>query len=178
MCARWKNGTTTWEQMVDLKQSYPLKLAEYAIAQGVDKTPAYAWWIPHFLKKRRWILAAVRSQYHKQTHKFGFEIPKMVKRSHEIDKENGNMLWQDTIAKEMVNIRIAFKILPDGLKEPVGHQYMERHLVFEIKLDGFHRKSWLVTGGHMTETPAVMTYASVFLVLRNSVNHTNDCSTQ
>ena len=85
----------------------------------------------------------------------------MVKRAHEIDKENGNMLWQDAIAKEMVNVRIAFKILPDGSTEPVGHQYMECHLVFEIKLDGFCRKVWLVTGGHTTETPAVVSYVSV-----------------
>ena len=56
------------------------------------------------------------------------------------------MLWQDAIVNEMVNISIAFKILPDGLKEPVGHQYMECHLVFEITLDGFHRKVQLVTG--------------------------------
>ena len=50
---------------------------------------------------------------------------------------------------------------PDGSREPVGHQYMECHLVFEIKLDGFHRKARLVAGGHMTEAPAVMTYTSV-----------------
>ena len=84
----------------------------------------------------------------------------MVRRAHEINKENGNMVWQDAIAKKMMNVRIAFKILPDGSKEPVGHQYMECHLVFEIKLDGLCRKVWLVTGGHTTETPAVMTYAS------------------
>ena len=147
--------------MVDLKQSYPLKSVEYAIGQGIDKTPVFAWWIPYVLRKRRQILTAVRSWYHKWTHKFGFEILKMVKRAHEIATENGNMLWQDALVKEMVNGRIAFKILPDGLKEPVGHQYMECHLIFEIKLDGFSWKVWLVTRGHMTETPAVMTYASV-----------------
>ena len=58
-------------------------------------------------------------------------------------------------------MRIAFKILPDGSKEPVGHQYMECHLVFEIKLDGLCRKAQLVAGGHMTKAPAVMTYASI-----------------
>ena len=43
---------------------------------------------------------------------------------------------------------------------PFG-QYMECHLVFDVKLDGFKRKARLVAGGHMTDTPAVMTYASV-----------------
>ena len=65
----------------------------------------------------------------------------MVRRAHEIDEANGNTLWSDAIAKEMADMRIEFKILPDGLKELVGHQYMECHLVFKIKLDGFCRKA-------------------------------------
>ena len=38
---------------------------------------------------------------------------------------------------------------------------MDCHLVYEIELDGFCRKVWLVAKGHMTEAPAVTTYASV-----------------
>ena len=129
LCVRWKNGTTTWEQLVDLKHSYPLELAEYAIAQGIDGTPAFSWWVTYVLRKRRRILAAVQSRYHKRSHKFGFEIPKTIKRALEINKEYGNTLWQDAIAKEMANVKVAFKILPDGAKEPVGHQYMDCHLV-------------------------------------------------
>ena len=161
LCVRWKNGATTWERLADLKHSYPLELAEYAIAHGIDGTPAFSWWVPYVIRKRRRILAAVQSRYHKRTHKFGFEIPKTIKRALEIDRECGNTLWQDAIAKEMANVKVAFKILPDGAKEPVGHQYMDCHLVYEIKLDGFRRKARLVAGGHMTEAPAVMTYASV-----------------
>ena len=85
----------------------------------------------------------------------------MLRRAHEIDEANGNTLWRDVIAKEMADIRVEFKILPDGSREPVGHQYMECHLVFEIKLDGFHRKAQLVAWGHMMEAPANMTYTSV-----------------
>ena len=161
LCAKWKNGTTTWERLINLKQLYPLELVEYAIAQGIDKTPAFAWWMPYVLRKRKRILAAVRSHYHKQTHKFGFKIPKTVKQALEIDKEDGNTLWQDAIVKEMANVKVAFKILPDGSKEQVGHQYMDCHLVYKIKLDGFHRKARLVARGRMTKAPAVMTYASV-----------------
>ena len=161
LCVSWKNGSTSWEQLIDLKQSYPLELAEYAIAQGIDGTPAFSWWVPYVLRKRKTILAVVQSRYHKRTHKFGFEIPKTMRRALEIDKECGNTLWQDAIAKEMVNVKVAFKVLPDGAKEPIGHQYMDCHLIYEIKLDGFRRKARLVAGGHMTEAPAVMTYASV-----------------
>ena len=34
-------------------------------------------------------------------------------------------------------------------------------MIFDIKLDGFRRKARLVAGGHMVETPPIMTYASV-----------------
>ena len=61
----------------------------------------------------------------------------------------------------MANVKVAFKVLPDGANDPVGHQYMDCHLIYEINLDGFRRKTRLVAGGHMTEAPAVMTYASV-----------------
>ena len=53
VCARWKDGTMLWEQMVDIKQSYPLELSEYAIAQGINETPAFAWWVPFVLRKRK-----------------------------------------------------------------------------------------------------------------------------
>ena len=69
-----------------------------------------------------------------------------------IDKEDGNTLWQDALVKE---------ILPDGSKDPIEHQYMDCYLVYDIKLDGFRRKAWLVAGGHMPEAPAVMMSASL-----------------
>ena len=114
LCASWKNGSTSWEWLIDLKQSYPLELAEYAIAQRIDRTPVFSWWVPYVLRKRKRILAAVQSRYHKRTHKFGFEIPKTMRWALEIDKECGNTLWQDAIAKEMANVKVVFKVLPDG----------------------------------------------------------------
>ena len=168
LCLRWKNGSMTWERLIDLKKSYPLELAEYAIAKGIDGTPAFSWWVPYVLRKRKRILAAVKSQYHKRTHKFGFEIPKTMRRALEINKECGNTLWQDAIATEMTNVKVAFKVLPDGANDPIGHQYMDCHLIYEIKLDGFRRKARLVAGGHMTKAPAVMTYTS--MVSRETVH--------
>ena len=82
-----------WEKLSDLKESYPVEIAEYAMAQGIDHEPAFAWWVPHTLRKRDRIIAAVGKRYHKRTHKFGFEIPKTVQRAYEIDRENGNTLW-------------------------------------------------------------------------------------
>ena len=161
LCVLWKDGSTSWERLADLKESYPIEVAEYAVAQGIDHEPAFGWWTPYVLKKRDRIIAAVNKRYHKKTHKFGFEIPKTVERARAIDLENGNTLWQDAIAKEMKNVRVAFKILNPGQEPPPAHQFMKCHMIFDIKLDGFRCKARLVAGGHMTETPAVMTYASV-----------------
>jgi Reverse transcriptase (RNA-dependent DNA polymerase) len=119
------------------------------------------------LKQHDRIIAAVNKRYHKRQFKFGFEMPKTVKHALEIDKENGNTLWQEAIALEMEAVRIAFKILHGEDAVPPGYQYMECHMVFEIKIEGFRRKARLVAGGHMTETPAVMTYA--MMVSRDTV---------
>jgi hypothetical protein len=43
LCAEWKDGSTSWEELADLKESYPVEVAEYAKAQGIDHEPAFAW---------------------------------------------------------------------------------------------------------------------------------------
>ena len=63
---------------------------------------------------------------------------------------------------------VAFKVMNEGEEPPPGYQYMECHLVFDIELDGFWCKAQLVAGGHLTETPVVLTYASA--VSRDSVH--------
>jgi Reverse transcriptase (RNA-dependent DNA polymerase) len=54
----------------------------------------------------------------------------------------------------------AFKILDEGVDNPVGHKRINIHMIFDVKAD-FTRKSRLVAGGHMTDPPASITYASV-----------------
>ena len=47
---QWKDRSTSWESMKDIKAVYPVQLAEYAIQQKISKEPAFAWWIPHIIK--------------------------------------------------------------------------------------------------------------------------------
>ena len=62
----------------------------------------------------------------------------------------------------MLNVRIAFKTMSNDEELPLGYQEMPCHMIFDIKLSkGFHRKARLVARGHLVETPAYMTYASV-----------------
>jgi hypothetical protein len=97
----------------------------------------------------------------KRTHKFGIELPKTVNEALELDKKNGNTFWADAIAKEMKDVRVAFKILPDGQSAPIGYQKIPCHMIFDIKVEDFRCKARLVAGGHMTKAPATITYASV-----------------
>ena len=62
----------------------------------------------------------------------------------------------------MTAVRVAFKTLNKGGQTPPGYKYMQCHIIFEIKLDGFRRKARLVGASCMVKyTPAVVTYTSV-----------------
>jgi hypothetical protein len=164
ICCQWKDGSTSWENLSDLKESHPLETAEYAVTIGIDHEPAFNWWVPYVLKKRNRIISLVRkrtTRYLKRTHKFGIEVPKTVKEAYKLDRTNGNTFWADAIAKEMKEVRIAFNILPDGHVVPNGYQKIPCHTVFDIKMEDFRCKARLVAGGHMTGAPATITYASV-----------------
>lgn len=165
-CVQWKDGTTSWEPLANLKESYPVEVAEYALARGLNDEPAFAWWVKTVLNKRDRIIAKVNSRYHKRTHKFGFAVPKTIAEALQIDKENGDDRWAKSIKKEMDKVRIAFDIKEKGSKPPVGYTHINVHMIFDIKLN-FEFKSRLVANGNETGAPASLTYASV--VSRESV---------
>ena len=67
-----------------------------------------------------------------------------------LDKSNGNTVWSDAIAKEMTNVRVAFKILGDNESIQRNHQFAKCHMIFDVKMENFRRKARIVSGGHMT----------------------------
>eukprot|EP00970_Alexandrium_tamarense_P003116 scaffold471_cov109-Alexandrium_tamarense.AAC.4 len=151
-------------KLSDLKESHPVQVAEYAVAQGIAHEPAFNWWVTHVLRKRDRIVAAVKKRnvrYLKKTHKFSIELPKSVAKAYELDRRNGDTKWADAIAKEMKNVRVAFRILPDGERVPQNYQFVHCHMIFDVKMEDLRHKARLVAGGHTTEAPATMTYASV-----------------
>ena len=70
-----------------------------------------------------------------RTHKFGIKLPKMVDEAIVIGKKNRNTYLQDAIAKEMKNIKIAFCILPDDEKTPNRFQFINSHMIIEVKVE-------------------------------------------
>jgi hypothetical protein len=100
-------------------------------------------------------------RYLKRTHKFGIEVPKTVKKAlDELDKKNGNTLWADAIANEMKDVRVPFKILPDGQTAPIGYQKIPCPMIFGVKMEDFCRKARLIAGGHRTEAPTTSSYCT------------------
>ena len=100
------------------------------------------------------------------THKYGIEIPTSIEHAKELDKKNGNTLWQDALKKEMSNVSVAFDILDHGVKPPPGWKRTSGHLVWDLKMDFTCKARW-VKDGHCTPSPAKSNYAGV--VSRESV---------
>jgi hypothetical protein len=95
ICCQWKDSSTTWVSLKDLKESHPLKMAEYAITQGIDHEPVFNWPVPQVLRLRKRITSLVKKQkmsYLKKNLKFGIEVPTLVDHALKIDRRNGNTL--------------------------------------------------------------------------------------
>ena len=71
----WRDGSLSWHRMADIKESYPIQLAEYAISNKIDHEPAFKWWVEKTLKRKKRMINKVKSKYWRNTHKFGIEIP-------------------------------------------------------------------------------------------------------
>ena len=168
LCIQWKDGSTSWERLKDLKESYPLELAQYAVANKLDKEPAFNWWVPFTIKRSKRLIKAVSSskRYMRTWQKYGVEVPKTVERALEIDRETGTDYWRKALQLEMSKIFPCMKILEEGSSTPIGYQTIPCHIVFDVKMD-FTRKARYVAGGHKTSEPEAPTYASV--VSRDSV---------
>ena len=77
LCVQWLDGSTLWQSLKDLRESYPLQVAEYEFMQGINNEPAFKWWVNFVLKKRGRIIKLVRgrqAKYLKKRFKLGIEI--------------------------------------------------------------------------------------------------------
>lgn len=136
MLVKWADDSESWIALKYLKESHPIDIAEFAIAHGIDKEPAFAWWVPYTLQTRGIILSKVTAPIiRKMTHKYGIKIPTSVKHAHELDRKNGNLLRRDALAKEMMNVGMTFEILLDGGKAPPGWKHVTGRIVWDLKVD-------------------------------------------
>ena len=125
LLVEWKDQSESWVKLSELKESHPVETAEFAKSRGIDDESAFAWWVPHTLRKRNAIISAMKTRLRKTTHKYGIEIPTSVDQVMEVERKNGNTMWRDALALEMFNVGVAFEILEEGQSAPTG---WKRHL--------------------------------------------------
>ena len=163
---QWQDKSEQWIPLSVLKECNPVEVALYAKARGIEKEPAFAWWVPYTLRKRDVIVSAVKARARKTTHKYGIELPTNIGHAYEIDRKNGNDKWAKAVKKEMFNVGIAFKILDPPARPPPGYHKVTGHLIFDVKMS-LERKARWVLDGHKTADANYSTYAGV--VSRESV---------
>ena len=94
-----RDGYEEWISLKDLKESYPVQTAEFSVSQKIHNEPAFKWWVPYTLKKRKVLVSAVKARIRRVSHKYGIEVPTSVEHAIELDKKNGNTFWADALKK-------------------------------------------------------------------------------
>ena len=74
LLVRWKDENEMWMKLSEMKESYPIEMAEYTISRGIDDEPAFIWWVGQTLKRRNAIVAALKTRMWQTKHKYGIEI--------------------------------------------------------------------------------------------------------
>jgi hypothetical protein len=82
-------------------------------------------------------------------YKFGIQVPSGIKNDIQLDRKNGNSLWEEAIKTELKQLTNyeTFIVLDSGEAIPNGYQKIPYHIIFDVKYDLRH-KARLVAGGN------------------------------
>ena len=58
----WKHGTLRWIPLNNLKDSNPVELSEYKVANNIEDEPAFKWWVNDVLHKLDQIISKVKAK--------------------------------------------------------------------------------------------------------------------
>lgn len=130
------------------------------VSRGLEKEPAFNWWVKHTLQLRDCIIKQVQHCVVKKNIKFGFYVPNSVEEALKIDKENRNTLWTDAINKELKNVIVAFKLI-DNDNPPAVSKEIPYHIIFDVKFNLTQKISCVAGGYRHKEVPSYATYLSV-----------------
>eukprot|EP00536_Pseudo-nitzschia_multiseries_P018501 jgi/Psemu1/55916/gm1.55916_g len=85
-----EDGSESWCKLSDVKESFPVQLAEYAVNNKLEKLPAFRWWVHKILQRKERILKAAKSaKYWLKSHKYGVELPYLITQAIANDKKTG-----------------------------------------------------------------------------------------
>ena len=161
----WEDGSETYEPLDIIIKDDPVSVATYASENNLLDTPGWKR-LKHIANGRQRLTRMIQQTKVNRPQKgkvynFGILVPRNVKQAFELDKANGNTLWQDAMTKEIENIQ-AYKTFKDMGKVNFvdGYKKIIVHFVFAVKHDLRH-KARLVAGGHLTEPTMEGSYSSV-----------------
>ena len=97
-----------------VKDSNPIEVAEFAIANQLDQEPAFAWWVHNGLRYKKHIISKVKSHCWKTTHKYGIQLPHSVEDALELDCKSNTDYWAKAIAKENKQVKVLWHAM-DGV---------------------------------------------------------------
>ena len=146
LLCQWKDGSSDWIDLKHVKDSNPIELAEYVVANRIQEEPGFKWWVSETLRVRNRIIAKVKNRYWKTSHKFGVRLPHSVQEALQIDKETGTDFWWRAIQKELNKVMIAFEfdegVTPQQIRNGsagkaayVGFQEINCHMIFDVKIN-------------------------------------------
>ena len=49
---KWIDGQKSWVPLKDMKDFFPIEVAEYVAKYNLVEEPSFKWWVPHVMKKR------------------------------------------------------------------------------------------------------------------------------
>ncbi|KAI2502008.1 Reverse transcriptase (RNA-dependent DNA polymerase) [Fragilaria crotonensis] len=160
LLVEWKDGSSTWVPLADLKDSYPVQVADYAVTNNLSNEPAFRWWVPFVLKKRERILKGQVEILVGFT-QIRIRTPEKCRPCVSDRQENGNGFLDEGDRKRDSERFPAFEFIEDDdTKVPPGYEFVDTYFVFDIKMD-LTRKARLVARGNMTEATKEQTFASV-----------------
>ena len=99
LLVKWIDGQTSWIYLKDLKESNPIEVAEYAVANCIVEEPAFKWWVSRTVRKLNRVISKLKGNYWRMTHKFVIRLPKYVKEALDIDRITGTYFWRKAINK-------------------------------------------------------------------------------
>jgi hypothetical protein len=59
----WKDGMTSYVPLREMKNSYPVETADYAVEHELIAEPAFAWWVPYERQKQSAIVSKLKTKY-------------------------------------------------------------------------------------------------------------------
>ena len=136
----------------------PVMCAVYAKENGLLNEPRWKQFKKYARKAKtlqRLVNNSKRAQHFGQVVcKFGAQILRNEKEALMLDRENGNIYWQDAIEAETGQL-FEYKVFKDLGKNAAvlkGYQLIKSRIVFDVK-QSLKRKAWIVARGDMTDPP-------------------------